>query len=54
MLKRAVRQYEMGKITFKMQQDAAKKTKEYDQPQSRTPLELVVMLYDGALRFTAG
>jgi multidrug resistance efflux pump len=41
-LKRAVRQYEMGKISFKMQQEVVKKTKEYDQPQSRQPLEFAV------------
>jgi multidrug resistance efflux pump len=41
-LKRAVRQYDMSKINLKMQQDAAKKTKEYDHPQSRQPLEFAV------------
>lgn len=41
-MKRAVRQYEMGKISFKMQQDVVKKAKEYDQPQSRVPLEFAV------------
>jgi macrolide-specific efflux system membrane fusion protein len=41
-LKRAVRQYEIGKINVKMQEELAKKTKGYDQPQSRTPLEFAV------------
>jgi multidrug efflux pump subunit AcrA (membrane-fusion protein) len=41
-LKRAVRQLEIGKITLKMQQDQAKKTKEYDTPQTRQPLEFAV------------
>ena len=38
-LKRAVRQYDMSKVEQKLSQEQAKKTKEYDQPQSRVPLE---------------
>jgi multidrug efflux pump subunit AcrA (membrane-fusion protein) len=38
-VKRAVRSLEIGKANLKMQQDLAKKVKEYDQPQSRLPLE---------------
>jgi macrolide-specific efflux system membrane fusion protein len=41
-VKRAVRAYELGKSNLKMQADAAKKIKEFDQPQSRLPLEIAV------------
>jgi multidrug resistance efflux pump len=39
-VKRAVRSLEIAKTSLKMQQDLAKKVKEYDQPQSRLPLEI--------------
>jgi hypothetical protein len=38
-LKRAVRQYEIAQINLKMQQEVSRKAKEYDQPNSRLPLE---------------
>ena len=38
-VKRAVRAFEIGKANLKMQQDLARKVKEFDQPQSRLPLE---------------
>jgi multidrug resistance efflux pump len=38
-LKRAVRQYEISQINLKMQQEVSRKSKEYDQPNSRLPLE---------------
>ena len=41
-LKRAVRQYEIAKINVKLQEAQARKTREYDQPQSRLPLEFAV------------
>lgn len=39
-VKRAVRSLEISKTTLKMQQDLAKKVKDYDQPQARLPLEI--------------
>lgn len=38
-LKRAVRQYEIAQINLKMQQEVSRKSKEYDQPNSRLPFE---------------
>ena len=41
-LKRAVRQYEIGVINLKMLEAASRKTKEYDHPRSRLPHEFGV------------
>jgi multidrug resistance efflux pump len=41
-LKRAVRNLDLGKVQLKMQSDVAKKVKDYDQPQARKPLEFAV------------
>jgi multidrug resistance efflux pump len=41
-LKRAVRQYEIGQIRLKMLQEASRRTKEYDHPGSRLPYEYSV------------
>jgi HlyD family secretion protein len=38
-LKRTIRNLDLTKVSLKMQQDVARKVKEYDQPQSRKPLE---------------
>lgn len=38
-LKRAVRQYEIAQINLKMQQEVSRKSKEYDQPNSRLTFE---------------
>lgn len=38
-LKRAMRQYEIGQINLKMHREVARKSKEYDHPMSRLPFE---------------